>query len=90
MNVYIKSSNIYYIGRFSFREENGINSWISLVDYFCVDKNTNEKIFDPEQGGLNSSVAINLSNIERIEIIYENDSEVWEKLRGNTNDMFAK
>lgn len=83
MKVYIKSSDIYYIGRFSFREENGINSWISLIEYYCVDKNTNKKIFDPEQGGLNSSVVINLSNIERIEIIYEKNSEVWQRLRGN-------
>lgn len=26
MKIYIKSSDVYYIGRFSFREENGINS----------------------------------------------------------------
>lgn len=90
MKVYIKSSDIYYIGRFSFREENGINSWISLIEYYCVDKNTNKKIFDPEQGGLNSSVAINLGNIERMEIIYEKDSDVWKRLVGNTNDVVTK
>lgn len=82
LNIYLKSSNIYYVGRFSYREENGTDSWISLVDYCCVDKDTNEKIFDPEQGGLNSSVAINLNNIERIELFYENDSEVWKCLKG--------
>ncbi len=90
IKVYIKSSDIYYIGRFSFREENGINSWISLIEYYCVDKNTNKKIFDPEQGGLNSSVAINLGNIERMEIIYEKDSDVWKRLVGNTNDVVTK
>lgn len=82
MNIYLKSSDIYYIGRFSFREENGINSWISLIDYYCVDKKTNNVVFNPEGGGLNSSVVINLSNIERIELIYEKDSKVWEKLKG--------
>lgn len=90
MKVYIKSSNIYYIGRFSFREENGINSWISLIDYLCVDKNTNEKTFDPESDNLNSSVAINLNNIERIEIIYEKDSEVWKRLVGSTDNVSTK
>lgn len=79
MRIYIKSSDVYYIGRFSFKEENGINSWISLVDYYCVDRKNNNKIFDPEDGGLCSSVAINLNEVERIEIIYEKDSEVWEK-----------
>lgn len=85
MSIYLKSSDIYYIGRFSYREENGVNSWISLVDYYCVDKKTNNAIFNPEQGGLNSSVAINLSNVERIELIYEKDSKVWKKLKGKTN-----
>lgn len=79
MKIYIKSSDVYYIGRFFFREENGINSWISLVEYYCVDKKTNNKLFDPEAGGLCSSVVINLKEVERIEIIYEKDSKVWEK-----------
>lgn len=80
LKIYIKSSDVYYIGRFSFREENGIDSWIALVEYNCVDKKTNNKLFDPEAGGLCSSVAINLKEVERIEIIYEDDSKVWEKL----------
>ena len=80
MNIYIKSSDVYYVGRFSFREENGIDSWITLVEYCCVDKKTNNKLFDPAEGGLCSSVAINLKDVERIEIIYEKDSKVWEKL----------
>lgn len=79
MKIYIKSSDVYYIGRFFFREENVINSWISLVEYYCVDKKTNNKLFDPEAGGLCSSVVINLKEVERIEIIYEKDSKVWEK-----------
>lgn len=82
MNIYLKSSDVYYIGRFSFREENGNDSWISLVEYYSVDKKTNHPIFNPKAGGLNSSVTINLKNIERIEIIYEKDSEVWERLIG--------
>lgn len=79
MKIYIKSSDVYYIGRFSFREEKGINSWISLVEYNCIDRKTNNKLFDPKDGGLCSSVAINLKEVERIEIIYEKDSKVWEK-----------
>lgn len=81
MNIYIKSSDIYYVGRFSFREENGIDSWITLVEYCCVDKKTNNKLFDPSKGELCSSVTINLNNVERIEIIYENDSDVWKRMK---------
>lgn len=80
MNVYIKSSDVYYVGRFSMREEKGLESWITLIEYFRLDKKTNNKIFDPVEGGLYSSVAINLKDVERIEVIYEKDSKVWEKL----------
>jgi len=79
MNVYLKSSDVYYVGRFSFREENGTESWISLIEYCSVDRKTNQPVFNPEKGGLYSSVAINLKEVERIEIIYEKDSEVWKK-----------
>ncbi len=79
MNIYLKSSDVYYIGRFSFREENGIDSWISLVEYCSMDKRTNKPIFNPEKDHIYSSVAINLKEVERIEIIYEKDSKVWEK-----------
>jgi len=81
MRVFIKSSNVYYLGRFSFGEEKGLDSWISLIDYCCVDKNTHDTLFDPDNGGLCSSVVINLKDIERIEIIYENDSVVWKWLK---------
>lgn len=87
MRIYIKSSNVYYLGRLAYREENGTNSWISLIDYCSVDKDTDEPIFDPDESNYMSSVAINLNNIERIEIIYENDSDVWQRLTGyNTNN----
>lgn len=81
MKIYIKSSDIYYIGRFSFREENGADSWISLVEYCCVDTKTNDKLFGPSEKELCSSVTINLNNIERIEIIYEKDSDVWKRMK---------
>lgn len=82
MNIYLKSSDIYYIGKFSFREEKGSDSYISLVEYCSMNKKTNEPIFDPEKGQLYSSVAINLRDIERIEIFYENDSMTWKRIIG--------
>lgn len=80
MKIYIKSSDVYYIGRFSFIEENGYYSWISLIDYYCVDKKRNKKTFDPQADELLSSVTINLSSIERIELMYEPDSTTWTNL----------
>lgn len=82
MKIYLKSSEIYYLGRFSFREEKGLESWLVLVDYYCLSKKDDQIVFDPDKGKLKSSVAITLKDVERIEIIYENDSETWERLNG--------
>lgn len=82
MRIFIKSSNLYYIGKFSYREENGINSWICLIDYCSVDSSTNDTIFDPSQSNIKSSVIINCKDIERIELVYENGSEVWNRMTG--------
>ena len=79
MRVYLKNSKFYYLGRFLFREEKGNDSWICLVEYSTVDKETDDEIYDPEKSNLKSSVVIPLSNVERIELIYENDSKVWKE-----------
>ena len=80
MAVYLKASDIYYLGRFTYREEKGNSSWICLSDYGVIKKGTDEEIYDPDKANLKSSVVIPLSNVERIELIYENDSEVWEQM----------
>lgn len=80
MSVYLKSSDLYYIGRFVYREEKGNDSWICLADYGTLDKQSNKIIYDPEEAALKSSVVIPLSSVERIEIVYENDSNVWKRI----------
>lgn len=82
MNIYIKSSNVCYVGRFAFREENGINSWIVLAEYYSMNRDTGDTILDLEEAGMLTSVAIKIKDIERIELIYEKDSEVWKRLKG--------
>lgn len=82
MQIYLKSSDVYYIGKFVFREEKGLDSWIVLIDYCTVDKKTNGAIYNSNDSGLSSTVAVNLRDVERIELIYEKDSEVWERLSG--------
>ena len=82
MSVYLKSSNIYYAGRFAYREEKGNESWISLYKYNVVNKKTNEIIYNSEKAELKSSVVIPLSNVESIELIYEENSKVWSRMMG--------
>lgn len=82
MSVYLKNSDIYYCGRFAFREERGNDSWICLFEYGAINKETNDEVFSPIKSNLKSSVVIPLSNVERIELLYEDDSEVWKRMMG--------
>ena len=82
MSIFLKNSDIYYIGRFAYREEKGNDSWICLADYVVINKQTNETTYDPAKDNLKSSIVIPLSNIERIELVYENDSKVWKRING--------
>lgn len=82
MQIYLKDSDFYYIGKFAFREEKGLDSWLVLVDYCSVKRNTNKAIYVPSADNINSTVAINLSNIESIQLVYEDDSEVWKIFSG--------
>lgn len=79
MTVYLKDSNIYYIGTCVLREEKGNESYICLIHYESYTKDEHEQIFDSELLG-KTCVIINLRDVERIEILYEDDSEVWEFL----------
>ncbi len=67
------------------REEKDLDSWIILTDYCRINKETINVIFDPDDEGLKSTVAINLHNIEYIEIMYENDSNVWKRINFETD-----
>ena len=80
MKVYIKNSEVYYIGTFKYREEKGLDSYIVLINYASLNKETVKTVFKPSKEGLKSVVAINLQDIERIEIIYDDESEVWKNM----------
>lgn len=80
LQVYIKNSSVMYIGTFKVREEKGSESYIALIDYAAMDVNTRNVIFNPNKKNLNSSVVINLRDVERIELIYEKDSDLWNYL----------
>lgn len=76
MQVYMKNSKTLYIGTFKFREEKGTDSYIALIDYASLNSDTKKTIFHPEKHNLVSSVVINLRDVERIEIIYDKDSDM--------------
>lgn len=80
MSIYLKSSDIYYVGKYCYREEKGLDSWIVLINYCCANKSNNKIIYDPKKENKKSTVMINLHDIERIENIYEENSEVWKHL----------
>lgn len=82
LQVYLKSSDVYYIGKFCYREEKGLDSWLVLIDYISINKKTNEEIYNPEEANLKSTVMINLRDIERVEFIYDDNSKTWKKIKG--------
>ena len=86
LQIYLKNSNVMYIGTFKLREEKGLDSYIVLINYASLDKNTKEVIFNPTDNGLQSAVAINLRDIERIELSYEHDSDAWKWLIGKNGE----
>lgn len=69
-----------YIGTFKFLEENGLDSYIVLIDYASFDKQTKAVSFEPDKHNLHSVAVVNLRDIERIEIIYSENSEVWKRI----------
>ena len=82
MTVYLKDSSCYYIGTFSLKGDKDENSYITLIDYATMNAETNELISRNEKY---STVIIGLHDIERIEIKYCDDSEVWKRLEKGNN-----
>lgn len=79
MAVYLKDSNIYYLGVFSLKSEE--SSYISLINYAIMDKETDAVIHEPTNP---TTVLISLDNVERIEFKYSHTSNVWKRLeKGN-------
>lgn len=94
MMIYLRNSPLLYIGRFLYREEKGIDSYIALIDYACLSTKDGQVIFDPDKSDMLSTVVINLKDVERIQLQYEKDSAVWERFCKNDkideNDVVTK
>lgn len=83
MIIYPKDADVYYIGACKLREENGVDSYIALIEYAIFDKLSQEPIRDSKELGLKASMLFNLRDIEHIELVYEDDSKVWKWLNEN-------
>lgn len=91
MMIYLKDSDVYYLGAFKLKDVNGIDSYITLIEYTSYRKDTNEIVRKNSKDlGLKSSITFCLQDIERIEMFYENDSKVWELLNSDNKEINPK
>lgn len=82
LHIFIKNADYSYIGKLALKEEKGLDSWIVLVDYAKLYNQKQEPQYYLSTDDIKSSVAINLHDVESMQIIYENDSKVWENISG--------
>lgn len=82
--VYLKDSDFYYSGVLKLREEKGESSYIALIDYILCNKTTCEIVKDYTEYKM--AVTINLQDEERIEFLYEDDSETWKWLNNDNEE----
>jgi len=77
LKIYLKNQAVSYTGKLWVREEKGNDSWIVIVDYICnyIDDN---KEFNGIEFFKSTAVAINLREVERIELFYEKDTKIFE------------
>lgn len=78
MALYLKNSNQYIIGTFKLKEEKGNDSYISLSPYIVYSSENNEELYNTEDKKM--SALVNLKDVERIDLLYEDDSETWKWL----------
>ena len=65
------------MGTLVLEDEKGLDSYILLINYKIMDKDTDRTI---QQATKNSSLLINLHDIEHIELFYDKDSQLWKQL----------
>lgn len=84
--IYIKNTDICYIGQICYVEEKGADSYIALIHYVVVlvDNHTKPykltKLYDLKQDmNINTIAMFSLRDIDRIELIYQDNSNVWKR-----------
>lgn len=84
MLIYLKESDYFYIGTFKFMDEHDENSYIALINYSIFNRADNSLLRNNSDNKM--SIVFCLHDIEHIELLYEDNSEVW-KLIGNSNKL---
>lgn len=77
VKIFPKDSKRCYFGTLVLEDEKGLDSYILLINYKIMDKDTDRTI---QQAAKNSSLLINLHDIEHIELFYDEDSQLWKQL----------
>ena len=79
IHIYLKNAGGYYVGQYITKKEKGSDSWIAITDYRLV--NRKEKIVTDSVGCGERSVAmVQLSDIDRIELVYGEKSPTWKRI----------
>jgi len=77
LKIYLKSQSAIYIGKLAIHEERSLDSWFVLKDYICMYLEKNEE-FDSSLCPQPTAVAINLNEVERVELLYCTDTKVFD------------
>ncbi len=86
--VYLKDSDYFYSGTFKYMDEHDADSYIALIDYSVFNKADNQLIRD--NSGNKMSIVFCLHDIEHIELLYEENSAVWNLLDGSDKRQDVK
>ena len=77
LKIFLKNSSVVYIGKLILHEEKGLDSWFVLKDYICSYLDKDEE-FNGEDCEYPTTVALNLREVERIELFYCKDTKVFD------------
>lgn len=88
VSVYLKDSDYFYIGTFKYMDEHDGDSYIALIDYSMINRADNNLLRN--NCGNKMSIVFCLRDIEHIELLYEDNSEVWKLLGGSDKEQDTK
>lgn len=76
--VKIKGENVLYVGGLLSIEENGLESWFTLSSHIKMNADDRTIIYDTsEESGARSVLAVNMRDVETIELFYDDSSTVY-------------
>lgn len=88
VSVYLKDSDYFYIGTFKYMDEHDGDSYIALIDYSMFNRADNNLLRNNCDNKM--SIVFCLRDIEHIEILYEDNSDVWKLLGGSDKTQDTK